>query len=65
MGEAEIVKSQNIKFLCLHFQFFVQLPNLVLVCGVVDHELLKNIVPVKCRFCGSIAMGSGHNNSSQ
>lgn len=50
-GDSE---SSNVKSLCLLFQFFVQLSNLILVCGVVQCESLKKIIPVKCRFCGLV-----------
>jgi len=55
----------NVKSVRFLFQFFVQLPNLILVCGIVERESLKDIIPVEYWFCGSVGEGRSNNTSSQ
>ena len=61
-GDSE---SMNMKSLCFPFHSFVHFPSLILVCGIVERESLKDIVPVKYRFCGSVGVGRSNNTSSQ
>lgn len=42
------------KLLRLLLQFFIQLPDSIFVCGILERELLEKIVPVKHRFYRSV-----------